>query len=116
MFEAIWRVVRGIPKGRVATYGSVAKAAGYPGAARQVVWTLRATSGLPWHRVVGAGGHIRLPGASGLEQRMKLEFEGVQFRGARVAMSEHEFLFKKSERRPQRSAKQRAASSRKKHG
>jgi methylated-DNA-protein-cysteine methyltransferase related protein len=93
VFEAIWRVVRKIPKGKVASYGSVAAAAGYPGAARQVVWALRATSGLPWHRVVGAGGRILLPGANGMEQRMKLEFEGVRFAGTRVSMREHEFEF-----------------------
>ena len=92
-------MVRKIPKGEVATYGSVAKAAGFPGAARQVVWALRATSGLPWHRVVGAGGRIRLPGASGLEQRIKLEFEGVRFAGARVTMAEHEFEFPANKRR-----------------
>jgi methylated-DNA-protein-cysteine methyltransferase related protein len=109
MFEAIWRVVRGIPKGKVATYGSVAKAAGFPGAARQVVWALRATSGLPWHRVVGAGGHIRLPGAHGLEQRMKLEFEGVRFRGTRVAMAEHEFHFKNKPRGARASRKRTTA-------
>ncbi|HLH09033.1 MAG TPA: MGMT family protein [Terriglobales bacterium] len=93
MFEAIWRAVREIPAGKVATYGSVARAAGYPGAARQVVWALRATSGLPWHRVVAAGGRIALPAASGMEQRMRLEFEGVRFSGTRVCMSQHEFKF-----------------------
>ena len=116
MFEAIWRAVRAIPKGKVATYGSVAKAAGYPGAARQVVWALRATAGLPWHRVVGAGGYIRLPGASGLEQRMKLEFEGVRFSGARVMMSEHEFHFRKNKPATKRSAGKRSSATRKKRG
>ena len=110
MFEAIWRVVRAIPKGKVATYGSVAQAAGFPGAARQVVWALRATSGLPWHRVVGAGGRIRLPGANGLEQRMKLEFEGVRFAGTRIAMAEHEFKFAKSKKKTARSSAKRSKS------
>ena len=59
MFEKIWAVVRRIPKGKVATYGAVAEAAGFPGASRQVAWALRAAKGpLPWHRVVGAGGKI----------------------------------------------------------
>src|ERR1700759_443396 len=93
VFEAIWRAVTRIPKGKVATYGSVARAAGHPGAARQVGWALRATSGLPWHRVVGVGGRILLPGPNGMEQRMRLELEGVQFSGARVSMREHEFAF-----------------------
>lgn len=84
MFEKIHKVVAKIPKGKVASYGEVAKAAGFPGAARQVVWALRAGRGLPWHRVVGAGGKIMLPDHHGLEQRMRLEMEGVPFRGARV--------------------------------
>jgi methylated-DNA-protein-cysteine methyltransferase related protein len=116
MFDAIWRVVRKIPKGKVATYGSVAKAAGFPGAARQVVWALRATSGLPWHRVVGAGGRIRLPGANGLEQRMKLEFEGVRFFGTRIAMAEHEFEFAKSKKKSARPSPKRSKSRRVRRG
>ena len=66
MFAALQKFVRKIPRGKVATYGEVARAAGYPGAARQVVWALRATKGLPWHRVVGARGRILLPGEAGL--------------------------------------------------
>jgi methylated-DNA-protein-cysteine methyltransferase-like protein len=116
VFEAIWRVVRKIPKGKVATYGGVAKAAGFPGAARQVVWALRATSGLPWHRVVGAGGRIRLPGANGLEQRMKLEFEGVRFAGTRVVMADHEFGFAKSKKKNAKPSAKRSKSRRVQRG
>lgn len=91
MLAELRRVVARIPRGKVATYGAVAAAAGYPGAARQVAWALHNNSrGLPWHRVLGAGGNIRLPGASGLEQRMRLEQEGVAFRGRRVDMDRHE--------------------------
>jgi len=94
MLEKLRGTVRRIPKGRVATYGDVAHAAGYPGAARQVVWALHnAQGGLPWHRVLGAGGHIRLPGQLGLEQRMRLQAEGVTFRGSRVDMERHAFDF-----------------------
>ena len=64
-------------------------------AARQVAWALHnAKGGIPWHRVLGAGGNIRLPGHSGLEQRMRLEAEGVAFRGRRVDMDRHGFDFK----------------------
>src|SRR2546426_7522710 len=92
-FSAIWTVVRRIPRGRVSSYGAVAKAAGFPGTARQVVWALRGapkSAGLPWHRVLGAGGRILLPGESGLEQRLRLEAEGVTFRGSRVQMEQFE--------------------------
>jgi methylated-DNA-protein-cysteine methyltransferase-like protein len=84
MFEKIKRTVAQIPKGRVATYGQIAKLAGFPGAARQVAWSLHNSHGLPWHRVVGSGGKILLGGHSALEQRMRLEMEGVRFSGTRV--------------------------------
>jgi methylated-DNA-protein-cysteine methyltransferase-like protein len=94
--------VRKIPRGKVASYGEVARAAGFPGCARQVVWALRAARGLPWHRVVGAGGKILLPGENGLEQRMRLENEGVVFRGGRVWMEKHQFEFRISRTRRKR--------------
>jgi methylated-DNA-protein-cysteine methyltransferase-like protein len=95
MFPEIHSVIRKIPKGKVATYGGVAKAAGFPGAARQVVWALQKTEGkLPWHRVLGAGGKILLPGAAGADQRLRLQSEGVAFRGDKVRLDLHEFKFK----------------------
>ena len=91
MFEKVWEVVRRIPRGKVATYGAVAEAAGFPGASRQVVWALRASKGpLPWHRVVGAGGKILLPGEAGQEQRLRLATERVKFLGNRVDMARHD--------------------------
>jgi methylated-DNA-protein-cysteine methyltransferase-like protein len=93
MFPRIRSVILKIPRGKVSTYGAVARAAGYPGAARQVVWALRGAKGLPWHRVVAAGGRIALPGEAGFEQRLRLEAEGVQFNGSRVKMSACEFVF-----------------------
>jgi alkylated DNA nucleotide flippase Atl1 len=72
-------VVAEIPPGRVATYGQVAAQAGNRRAARQVAWALRAHAGngLPWHRVIGAGGAIRLPGDGLTRQRSLLLAEGV---------------------------------------
>jgi methylated-DNA-protein-cysteine methyltransferase-like protein len=103
MLEQLRQTIRKIPKGRVSTYGDVAKAAGYPGAARQVAWALHnAKGGIPWHRVLGAGGHIRLPGQAGLEQRIRLQAEGVAFRGSRVDMARHAFDFGANVRRAPR--------------
>jgi methylated-DNA-protein-cysteine methyltransferase related protein len=93
-YQDVWAVVRRIPKGKVATYGGVARAAGFPGAARQVVWALRGAPRslrLPWHRVLGAGGRILLPADAGLEQRLRLQSEGVTFSGNRVQMRRHEY-------------------------
>ena len=93
--SAFRRVVLSIPKGKVATYGAVAAAAGYPLYHRAVARLLRTEppNRLPWQRVVGAGGAIKLPGESGAEQRLRLKLEGVAFRGKRVnlALHEHEF-------------------------
>jgi methylated-DNA-protein-cysteine methyltransferase-like protein len=83
------RQVRRVPRGKVATYGDIAYAAGFPGSARQVAWALHQSSGLPWHRIVGAGGKILLTGEAGFEQRMRLEAEGVIFHGLRIDMRRH---------------------------
>jgi methylated-DNA-protein-cysteine methyltransferase related protein len=89
----IARCIRALPPGTVSSYGAIAKAAGWPGAARQVVRILRQIPGLPWHRVVGSGGAIKLIGENAAEQRFRLRMEGVGFRGARVDMKRHEFRF-----------------------
>lgn len=85
--------IRRIPKGKVSTYGAVARAAGLPGAARQVAKVLHRGFGLPWQRVLGAGGEIKLRGDSAIEQRLRLEAEGVRFRGRKVDMKQCEFKF-----------------------
>ena len=45
---------------------------------------------LPWHRVVGAGGEIKLRGAALQEQRARLRLEGVKFKGERIDMDRFE--------------------------
>jgi len=92
--QRIHAAVRRIPRGRVATYGDVARLAGLPGQARLVGYALHAAppgSRLPWHRVVNAQGRISLgrgvPGGD-LEQRFRLEREGVVFdANGRIALS-----------------------------
>jgi methylated-DNA-protein-cysteine methyltransferase related protein len=83
-YELIWRVVRKVPRGRVATYGQIAELAGLEGQARQVGYALHnlpAKSNVPWHRVVNAKGEIsaRTGGDSHELQRLLLEAEGVEF-------------------------------------
>jgi methylated-DNA-protein-cysteine methyltransferase related protein len=99
MMLKIRATIRRIPRGKVSTYGAVARAAGFPGAARQVVRALQHSYGLPWQRVVAAGGRIALPGERGLEQRFRLEAEGVKFSGKKVRMKECEFKFRKATRK-----------------
>jgi len=85
--------IQKIPRGKVSTYGAIARAAGLPGRSRQVARVLSRSFGLPWQRVLGAGGEIKLRGDSAIEQRLRLEAEGVRFRGRRVDMKAHELLF-----------------------
>jgi methylated-DNA-protein-cysteine methyltransferase-like protein len=85
---AFRRIIRSVPKGKVSTYGKVAAAAGYPLYHRAVAQLLRkqALHHLPWQRIVGAGGEIKLRGEAAAEQRLRLTMEGVRFRGKRVDM------------------------------
>ena len=87
--EAVLRVIYAIPRGRVATYGQVARLAGLGRAARYVGTTLRNLppgSQLPWHRVINGQGKISLPVNSEgyLRQKQRLEAEDIEFRGERV--------------------------------
>ena len=94
-FERVWDIVARIPRGRVTTYGAIARALGSPGAARTVGWALRAApadSGLPCHRVVSASGALAPEDAFGGPgvQRALLESEGVTFAArARVDLPRH---------------------------
>ena len=93
MHARIVAAIRQIPRGKVSSYGAVARGAGYPGYARQVGQVMKRSAGLPWHRVLVAGGAIKVPPDDAIEQRMRLHAEGVAFRGKRVNMMLHEFKF-----------------------
>jgi methylated-DNA-protein-cysteine methyltransferase-like protein len=93
---AFRRMILSIPAGRVSTYGKVAAAAGYPQYHRAVARLLRTDplDSIPWHRVLGAGGEVKLPGESAREQRARLKLEGVKFKGDRVDMETYEHAFR----------------------
>ena len=87
LYQAIYKVVRRIPRGRVATYGQVASLAGIPSQARMVGYALNALSGdhpVPWQRVINARGEISRRGDREWErfQRSLLREEGVCFSAA----------------------------------
>ena len=89
--EEIWQFVAAIPKGHVATYGQIARLAGYPSHARYVGTTLRNVPKdtlLPWHRVVNGKGQLSFPFNSQpwREQKRRLESEGIVFTGQRFSL------------------------------
>ena len=95
-YERIYAVVRKIPRGRVTTYGNVARLAGLERQARLVGYALSALqtdSVLPWHRVINAQGRLsleRAASASGVTQRLRLEREGVRVdAGGRVSLERY---------------------------
>jgi methylated-DNA-protein-cysteine methyltransferase-like protein len=91
---AIVAVVRKIPRGRVTTYGSVAARAGLPRQARlvgKVLAGLPQDSGVPWQRVVAAGGRIAFPAGSPARGRQisRLRAEGIDAARGRVDLARH---------------------------
>lgn len=82
--QAVIRLVKAIPKGKVATYGQIAKLAGNPQGSRGVGWILHSSSrskSLPWQRVINRLGQISFPEGTRHHdiQRRRLELEGVLF-------------------------------------
>jgi len=110
-FQRIRATILTIPRGHVSTYGAIARAAGIPRGARLVVRTLGQSHGLPWHRVVASGGRIAIPGEGGMDQRFRLEMEGVKFSGRKVRMAEFEYKFPRTKMQKKKSTvrKQKAA-------
>jgi methylated-DNA-protein-cysteine methyltransferase-like protein len=88
-WDPVYSLVKKIPRGKVLTYGAIAKALRLPGGARTAGHAIAATpkgQAIPWHRVVGAGGRllIREPYAS--LQRKLLATEGAKFIESRIDM------------------------------
>ena len=90
--ETVYRLVRRVPRGRVATYGQIAALLDRPRAARAVGGAMRqCPANIPWHRIVNAQGGIsrRRRTSSMMTQRILLEQEGVRFRRGRVWLRHH---------------------------
>jgi methylated-DNA-protein-cysteine methyltransferase-like protein len=104
-WDPVYKVVKKIPRGSVTTYGEIARAIKLRGGARTAGHAMAACpsgKGIPWHRVVGAGGKllIREPYAS--LQRKLLASEGVTMTEHRVNMKLHHWSPFKKTRRPRR--------------
>lgn len=111
VFLRVWRVVARVPRGRVATYGQIARMAGLHRGARTVGWALRALPDecrvegrrVPWHRVINALGTISLhggPGDAGTgRQAAALRREGIAvLPGGRIDLGR--YLWRGDGRRP----------------
>lgn len=90
--EAIYTAIAHIPEGKVATYGQIAKLAGFPRGARlvgQALKQLPAKSTIPWHRVINAQGQLSFPKASAKyhEQYARLQAEDVAFNGGKINLT-----------------------------
>ena len=91
VFPRIYALVRRVPRGRVTTYGDVARRAGLRNGARTVGWALHSLpsgESAPWWRVIRSDGTIALR-REAAEQRRRLAREGVRFKGGVVDLTRH---------------------------
>jgi methylated-DNA-protein-cysteine methyltransferase-like protein len=116
-WDRVYRLVKKIPRGRVTTYGELAKKLRLPGGARVAGYAMASCpsgAGIPWHRVVGAGGRLLISEPHASLQRKMLASEGIDVEGRRIDMKLHAWApgsRKKSERKAP-AAKRRTAKSR----
>ena len=91
-WDPVYRLVKQIPRGRVLSYGALARALRLPGGARSAGRAMAATpsgKGIPWHRVVGERGKILIREPYASLQRKLLESEGVKITESRVDLKRH---------------------------
>jgi len=95
--QSVWDVVKQIPKGRVATYGDIARLVGLIGQARFVGRALNRLpqeTKIPWHRVINAQGKISFPSASSAYRHQKrlLEKEGITLERGKIDLNKYRWL------------------------
>lgn len=91
-FDSVYNLVKQIPRGRVLTYGVLARALRLPGGARTAGRAMAATprgKGIPWHRVLGANGKILIREPYASLQKKLLESEGVSVMERRINLKRH---------------------------
>ena len=106
----VYRFVQRIPRGKVLTYGGLAKALHLPGGARTAGRAMAGTpsgKGIPWHRVLGERGKILIRGPHALLQKKLLESEGVAIVEFRVDLKRHLWRPRKTSRTKEKAAPKR---------
>jgi len=91
-WDPVFRFVQRIPRGKVLTYGALAKSLRLPGGARSAGRAMAAPpsgKGIPWHRVVGERGKILIREPYASLQRKLLESEGIAILESRVDLKRH---------------------------
>lgn len=89
LWDPVYKLVKQIPRGRVLSYGAVAKLLRLKGGARSAGRAMSATpqgKGIPWHRVLNAAGKIVIREPYAGLQRKLLESEGIEVIENRVKM------------------------------
>jgi methylated-DNA-protein-cysteine methyltransferase related protein len=114
-WSPVYKLVKQVPRGRVTTYGALAKALKLPGGARAAGWAIAACprgQGIPWHRVVGAGGKIRMPEPTASLQRRLLQSEGVVVEGVSLNFKTYGWAPAKMKKNQKRAAKNKVSRAR----
>jgi methylated-DNA-protein-cysteine methyltransferase-like protein len=91
-WDPVYTLVKQIPRGRVLTYGALAKALRLRGGARAAGRAMGATprgKGIPWHRVLGASGKILIREPYASLQKKLLESEGIPVIESRINVKKH---------------------------
>ena len=101
-WKPVYQLVKTIPRGRVVTYGQIARVLKLPGGARTAGRAMAASpsgQGIPWHRVLGAGGRMLIREPYAQMQRQLLMSEGVELHGSRVDMKRYAWIFPRKTRK-----------------
>ncbi len=101
-WDAVYKLVKTIPRGRVLTYGQVARSVKLRGGARAAGRAMAACPsgrGIPWHRVLGSGGRILIREPLAQLQRQLLASEGVRVAGRGMDLRAHGWTPVKAKRK-----------------
>jgi methylated-DNA-protein-cysteine methyltransferase-like protein len=118
-WDLVYKTVKRVPRGRVTTYGEIARAARLRGGAREAGHAMAATpkgKGIPWHRVVGYGGKLLIREPFGSLQRKLLASEKVVVEGTSLDYEKYGWSPNRSRRKPKRKSAGQAAAKKRGRG
>jgi methylated-DNA-protein-cysteine methyltransferase-like protein len=107
-WDRVYAFVKRIPRGRVTTYGGIAKALRLRGGARAAGYAMAACpqgQGIPWHRVIAAGGRISIPEPRGGLQRRLLAAGRVDTSRGRIDLEQYLWPIPKRKARRKKTSK-----------